>query len=159
MTPPTPSPTIPRDVALNPLKVVLPGVVPGNVLEVDYNLQLGNVSESDPLNVTDVLVIVSFDGNPVAVPGGSFFIVNNTTSDETLVAVGQVAHLRGIAAVVIPPGATVATVELLYAVDLDLAALLGGTDIGGAFFGTTLKATEYGSDSVPQTGPSNLIPF
>jgi len=160
LTPPTPSSTLPRDIAFNPIQVQLPGVVPGNVLEVDYNVQLLNFSDDTLIQVL-IIAIVSFNGVTLAVSGsGDFFLIDNTESSNIIgfPPSNPIAHFRGLAAVEIPAGATTATIQLLYLVDQDLLAVLGGTDIGFVP-GSTLKATEYGSDSVPQNGPTVLVPF
>jgi len=151
-----PTTTIPRDVALAPLQVQLPGVVPGNVLEVDFNLNLPNGGD-DPVQVA-VFGVVSFDGTTVLAPASSFFFIDNSQTGNT-VDPGRVGNLRSLTAVIIPASATIATVQLFYITDTDGLSVAGTDAPFVGFPGSTLKASEIAALSVPQPGPSTLIPF
>lgn len=150
--------TIPRDAALNPLRVVLPGVKPGNFLEVDLNLGVmlqgdGNLNTGGSVSIQ---AVVSFDGSTVL--PGTFAFINNSSSfvesddNETTTA-------RALAMVPIPDGATDATVEVTYFSEFDITIV--GTD-AAAFEpegGATLKVTEYNAAFVSQAGPGSLVPL
>jgi hypothetical protein len=146
--------TVPRDADLNPLQVQLPNVTPGNILEVDFSGNL--VNGGDGSSNIAFIAVVSFDGSTVFPT--NFFGINNSQIGD-FVDAGGVAKFRSLTAVVIPDGATTATVQIIYN-DAGFGGFgISGTDAGLAtgFPGFTLKASEISAASVPQPGPSNLI--
>jgi len=148
---------VPRSATPTPLQVQLPNVTPGNSLEIDFSGEMLNQGEGgEPISF---IAVVSFDGNTVFAPASSFFAVNNSQSGGNAQN-GNLVEVRCFASVVIPDGATIATVQILYD---DLGAgvySIFGTDTALAP-GTpsiTLKASEIAAASVSQPGPSSLIP-
>lgn len=153
----------PRDLAGNPLKVVLPDVTPGNVLEVDWSSTLINLL--DVSYVTSglfyALAFVTFDGSEPTIPSATTFgVVNSYAGSEFNnpdVSTSDVQSMRGLAAIRIPAGATIATVELFYVSDLDV-------EVTGTIQGTppssagSLKVTELATQIVSQLGPGYPIP-
>jgi hypothetical protein len=158
LPPSGPTVTLPRDAAGTPLQVQIPGVTPGNYLEVDYNVTGENASPTSGLSV---IPVVSFDGNVTFAPSTSWFIIDN--GQGAALMINSYASMRGVVAVLIPPGATTATVQLWYEATLaDAAAwVIRGIGSGSPAFnpGTSLKATERLAASVVQAGPSVLVPY
>lgn len=157
---PTSSPTsvIPRDALLAPLQVQLPDVVPGNILETDFSLQLLNSDDTNPITI-NVVPLVSFDGSVVVAPAAGWFGMNNGMAFTTIPPLTYWL-MRGLIAVTIPDGATIATVQLLYSTSAD-GLIISGTDssLFPGFPGSTLKVSEIAEASVPQPGPSTLLAF
>jgi hypothetical protein len=146
--------TIPRNPALDPLQVVLPDVTPGNILEVDFNLNLldGTIN---PANFA-ALAIVSFKDAPVFPT--DFFVIDNSGAFMEFQG-NEFQLMRSLVSVVIPDGATKATVQIAYNDQNTGAFIISGTDAPGILPGSTLKASEYDALSVPQPGPSVLLPL
>lgn len=148
---------IPRDATPLPLQVQLPNVVPGNSLEIDCSGAVQNIGEGgEPIAF---IAVVSFDGNTVFAPASSFFGVNNSQSGGSAQN-GELVEFRCFAAVVIPDGATIATVQILYDDEANGAYAIFGTDtaLSPGTPSITLKVSEISAASVSQPGPSNLIP-
>jgi len=145
--------TVPRNATPDPLQVVLPDVTPGNVLEIDFDLNLLNGGEGAA--AFNAMAVVSFKDAPVF--PGDFFAINNSQASLQPLA-GQEAIWRSLSAVVIPVDAKKATVRVAYD-DNDTGGFqIGGTDAFPQSPGSTLKASEIDSLSVPQPGPSALVP-
>jgi hypothetical protein len=148
--------TVPRDATLNPLRVVLPKVKAGNYLEVDLTIAFAMEGPEGTGGTFVAMVVVSFDGS-TAIPG-TFALIDNAAG----VAISSIplnTTLRGNAMVLIPDGATDATVEVTYF--LDNTVTIVGNDVA-AFEpegSTTLKATEYNAVFVTQPGPGSLVPL
>jgi hypothetical protein len=145
--------TVPRDSDGFKLQVLLPGVVPGNVLEVDYSLYILNQNlGGEPIFFATV---VSFVDSPVF--PADYAIVSSATAGMSPPAVGSPYLYRSLSAVVIPPGAVNATVRVAYN-DAALGAfLVYGAD--GVITASTLKASELSAGVVSQPGESTLIPY
>lgn len=143
---------VPRNVAGDPLQVALPGVTPGNVLEVEY--RVGLVGNDEGTTAFRLEVVVSFDGS-TSYPT-SFFFVNDTQSGVVNVGAG-IYLMSQIAAVVVPPGATTATVQLSYVAGNDGGTIAGLDRLGTQGSSGTLKAAEYTASVVTQPGPSTLV--
>ena len=146
---------VPRDAALNPLQVQLPNVTPGNVLEVDFSGMFGN--QGNASSDLAFIVAVSFDGS-TSYPT-NFFGVNNSQSGDFVAPAGA-GHARCFAAITIPDGATTATVQVIYNDFATGGFFIFGTDtaLSSQTPSVTLKASEIAAVSVPQPGPSTLIP-
>lgn len=165
IVPPSVGAFFPRNVAGDPIKVILPGVTPGNFLEVDWRLNLNAALDVSYPTTFDfqAIAMVTFDGTDPTVPSANtFFIVDSWGSSLFVDPDGATADnqsISGLAAVLIPDGATDATVELLYITTGD--TVVGGTttkqrDVNG--LSATLKATEIHQDIMSQGGPGNLSP-
>lgn len=150
----------PRDVGSTPLRVVLPNVKPGHFLEVDWRLNLlGGGGGAYPNEISFAAsAIVTFDGS-TTFPGtfqfindsqGSSSFGNFTTPDQ------EFESISALALVLIPAGATIATVELFYASDGFVG--VDGTAKTPSGLSATLKATELSANVVSQPGPGNLSP-
>ena len=148
---------IPRDALLAPLQVQLLDIEPGNILEVDFDLNLVD-SDVGGINV-GVIPVVSFNGNVVLAPASGWFAMLNGQSGAGAVPSEAVALLRGLIAVEIPVDATIATVQLLYQTSADGLLIFGTDATSFGSPGSTLKVSEISILSVPQPGPSTLIPF
>lgn len=156
---PTSGPTsvIPRT-ALAPLQVQLPDVVPGNILETDFSLQIFNEDDTNPITI-GVIPAVSFNGSVVIAPAAGWFGMNNGMAYTTIPPLTY-SLMRGLIAVTIPDGSTIATVQLVYSTTAD-GLSIGGTDSAliPGIPGSTLKVSEIAEASVPQPGPSTLLAF
>lgn len=147
----------PRNGAGDPLRVVLEGVVPGNVLEVDYRISiersLGDYQAAYDFNV---IAIVTFDGSSPLVPSAPTFYVENTASGANEQALpASFATKRVLTALgntPIPAGATKATVELFY---IGGNSTMSTAPDGG--LGATLRAAEYVGAAVTQPGPGTTL--
>jgi len=156
----------PRDALGNPMKVILPEVTPGNVLEVDWRLSVEmELDEYYPetLPIITAIGIVTFDGTDPSVTG-TFFLINNCCASSALTdASGDEAasiwSLGTIAAVAIPDGATAATIELAYSSSVDFFVIGAGEKKEPLFLSAVLKASELNRAIVQQPGPGNLVAF
>lgn len=151
-----PVPVVPRDADGNPLQVILPGVTPGNFLEVDYRILLVLIGESDV--AATFRAIVSFDGvTPAVFPTNFFYLNNANTGGEGLAAVDTPLVVTSLCLVEIPDGAVDAIVQIFYQAS-DSGLQITGTDLSGSDTSScTLKVTEISADIVAQAGPSTLI--
>jgi hypothetical protein len=153
--PPASFAKFPRNLAGDPVKVILPNVIPGNALEVDWRANLVS-QEGGAYAVTfgfAMVALVSFDGSEPTSPSlTSFFIVDSwgiSAFDNTNAEDSQ--SISGLAAVLIPDGAVTATVELLYISTGDVIVATEEASL-------TLKVSEIGIESVSQIGPGSLAP-
>lgn len=149
----------PRNAANDPLRVVLPGVVPGNVLEVDWKATISNAEADLALPEVVVRAVISWDGT-TAFPGTFQFLINcanNVFVPRVADTLPGVLEISARSAITIPVGATTATVELFY--DQDAEGLLtGGTELDpGAH--SSLRVTELLAAAVAQVGPATLVPL
>jgi hypothetical protein len=143
---------IPRsDAPPAPLQVQLPNVTPGNILEVDFNIGFAMLA---PVTLT-LFPVVSFDGSVVVGPG--WFVINNGM-EVGKIGPGEVSSVRGLVPVVIPEGATTATVQLFYLTDEE-TVLIGGFDSLGFIPGCVLRVSEYAASAVSQSGAAPLVPY
>jgi len=160
----SPGAIVPRNVAGDPLQVVLDGVTPGNVLEVDYRATIARVGADYLTNFDLIWVpVVTFDGSLPIVPSPATFYVDNTSGGGNQTSLTtpfeQKFTLTALGNCPIPDGATKATVELFY---IGSSFVLSGLNIvpdeSGATLGlgATLKVTEYVGDVVTQPGPGKL---
>lgn len=143
-----------------PLQVLLPGVVPGNFLEIDYQVALQN--EGGIPGSIYIFPVVNFAGSLVLAPASGWFVVNNGQASSGLVEAspGRSVPLRGLISVEIPPGATDAVVQLFYSNDIPDFTIGGTVPLIGGSPGSTLKVTELEASVVSQPLPTpNLIPF
>jgi hypothetical protein len=157
---------LPRDALLNPLMVVLPGVKPGNFLEIDYLGGFINQLSSPPPDfaLLGLLAVVNFAGitAPAAPASGWSGAVSSTGAGSSAVTgnLDTGFNVSSKVLVEIPDGATDAVVQIAY---LDLGApggySIGGTDSPLSHPGFTLKASEWTSNVIAQPGPSFLLPF
>jgi len=149
----------PRDTALptaNPLRVTIPGVTPGNTLEVDMRFNIFNVLP-DPYDEDFVflaIAIVTFDGS-TAFPGIFQMVMNSIA----LVSIGNLLDdnghsLSSLAAVEIPAGATTAVVEVVYFATQNI-----GVPSKDGPASVTLKASEICASATAQLGPGELVPL
>ncbi len=146
---------VPRNAALDPLRVTLPGVTPGDTLLVDFSIGgAGDAEATDSYNFS-FFPVVSFDG------GGTYFRITNTTGGMRVIAPGAGAPLpttRCFGMVTIPGGAASAIVEVVYACNTDDSILIFGTAaIPLNQPGTTLYAAEHSTTS--QVGPATLVAY
>lgn len=146
---------VPRDLSGTPLQVVLPGVTPGNFLEVEYRFVFLFSGVGGSFAELFFRPVVSFDGS--AVFPVNFFYMNNGEGGTTIENDGSLRTVTQIVAVEIPVGATAATVQVFCNCS-DLGVHMGGVD-GSNPEGSsgTLKATEITADVVSQAGPSTLV--
>lgn len=147
--------------ALVPLRVRLPGVTAGNVLVVDASGLTTHVPNGGT-TAQLLLPVVSFDGSTVYAPGGSFFWISNAIQESTPAdgtGLALPTGFRCYAAVRIPNGATVATVELAYTATSGFFVAGQGTDFTNKFPSITLSATELLASAVPQVGTSSLVAY
>ena len=151
----------PRDVALAPLRVVLDGVTPGNVLEIDFRATIARLSQ-EYLTQFDLntVAVVTFDGSVPAVPSAATFYVDNTSAGANQLALGgafaQKFTLSGLGNLIIPALATKATVQIFYAGSSFSVGFLDAPGLAGSL-AATLKVTEYTEAVVVQDGPGTII--
>lgn len=156
----------PRDSLGNPMKIVLPEVTPGNMLEVDWRLSVEADSDEYYPEASPFLTgvaIVTFDGTDPSVTG-TFFILNNSSAsigldDSSGDELDAIWSVGTICAVPIPDGATIATVELGYFSTVDVVVIGAGEKKEPFFLSAVIKATELNRAIVQQPGPGNLVAF
>jgi hypothetical protein len=150
----------PRSVGA-PLRKVLPGVVPGNVLEVEWHLNLrASVDYYVFLFKIAAVAAVTFDGTNPTIPSATTFLIINSWGNMTLhpSAPDQDAQsASGMAAVEIPGGATIATVQLLYVSPGAFEVNNGTIYVDEAGLAAVLKVSEISSDVVV-SGLGTLTP-
>jgi len=164
---------LPRNGAADPLRVVLPGVRPGNYLRVMWTA-VGQFTPGAPGLSGDfgVYPIVTFDGS-TAFPGTFSFIDNTQGTLQYKAETGskiRAAARHGLVA--IPAGATTATVELLYNFipdgDLEVRFVGRGVAVDPEGFpatGASLEASEITRASVAASayplapGFNSLLPL
>lgn len=147
----------PRNAALDPLKVELDGVTPGNVLEVDYRMTIARLSADYQTQFDfDTVAVVTFDGSAPAVPSAATSYIDNSAAAANDPSPGfpwaQKFTLTSLSNVTIPAGATKATVQLFYKGSSADVGLLSSS------LAATLKVTEFLGDVVTQKGPGALVP-
>lgn len=139
-----------RNLALNPLQVQLPNVTPGNILVVDFSGIAGHVTETiDAPN--SFLPVVSFNGVTAYAPGVGFFhIINAVGLGFRANGSGGIMQgtIRCYGAVIIPPGATTATVQVAFTSASNF--LIPGQDFPDSA-SAALSATELLASAVTQT--------
>lgn len=167
--PPASVAKFPRDIAGNPLKVVLPDLTPGNTLEIDWRATLQAALDDTYATTFQFYALagVTFDGSEPTVPSATtFFVLNSYGGSEFADPVGEggniadIQSMTGLAAIQIPVGATTATVELFYNSSGDV--IVQGTnlppDLDVSGLAATLKVTELAVEITSQLGPGNLVP-
>jgi len=155
----------PRNEASDPLSVTLPGVTPGNYLEVDFRACVQkNGSYYYEQQQVVILLYASFDGNPpVLVPSATTYLLQDGTTGHrdvgvTLEGASQpVVNMTALVSVPIPSGATTAIVQVVLATTAGII-INGTTDPGETELSTTLKCTELNAARVSQPGPGTAIP-
>lgn len=168
LVPPSAAAFFPRTSDGAPLKVVLTDVTPGNVLEVDWRLNLeAAIDVAYPANFNfQAIAVVTFDGSAPAIPSATTFYISNSwgtsrfenTIDEKE-DIGDRQSISSLALITIPVGATIATVELLYMSE-EGAVLVGAAeaaDFDNDGIGSLLKVWELAPELVSQHGPGNLV--
>ena len=137
----------PRDNALNPFRVDLPGTTPGNTLIVDCSI--AGTGSGDGTYVFTAFPVVSFNG------GVSFFRIVNATM-RTTGGIGVPFQGRSFACVTIGGGSV--RVEMAYAVT-GVSIFLTGMEATQSLTlaSSTLSAAEHSTTS--QIGPSQLVAF
>jgi hypothetical protein len=139
---------------VDPVRVILPGVTPGNILRVGWRAGLTN-AEPEATATFNATVAVNFSSPADAFPT-NWFLVINSESGTLFTDQENPLTLTAFAAVAIPAGAVDATVELFYVSDGGVAC--NGTDLGGEpGSGLTLEAWEIDARNVPQPGPAALL--
>jgi hypothetical protein len=156
----------PRDASPDPppLQVVLPNAVPGNVIEIYWNMTLGNTDPNTNVQFSAVPAI-SFTASP-SFPNDFFAVGNGQAGSRIPPAVGedqsdvQWDSMAGSAAVTIPDGVDPATVTVWLLYTSSAPLLVGGTNLGGFAPGVaaTLRATEFSADCVSQSN-GELFPL
>jgi hypothetical protein len=149
----------PRDLAGNPLRVALPGVTPGNTLEVDLRFNVkGTMSDYSADFDFAVIAAVAFDGS-TTYPGTFQVILNSAASESTLLEDDSVHSLSSLAAVEIPVGATTAAVVVIFTTT-QLIRVDGVADVfaNSEFLSATLKVSEIAQSATAQLGPGDLFP-
>jgi hypothetical protein len=150
----------PRNVAGDPLRVQLPSVAPGNVLEVDFRFTVERIGlyYYDEAFEMDLFAVVRFDGAEPVVPSDETFAIVNGSSGAAapaLISPFDDRHSFGIVAnAVIPAGATTAIVEILSA---DSSPYRVGGDVEQGL-SATLKVSEFQPSFVTAAGPGTLVP-
>jgi hypothetical protein len=144
---------VPRDAVPNPMRVTLPGVVPGNTLVVDAKIDAAGNDEAVAPYDFAYFPVVSFDG------GATYSRIVNATGWHKIVvpAGGPVPTVRCFAGVTIPDGAAGAIVEIVYTSDTVSSLIIFGTAASITQAGCTLYAAEHSTTSQP--GPFTLTPF
>lgn len=161
---PTTSAFFPRDGVGNPLRVILPGVRPGNTLEIDFRACLEKAEAYYYIiNEVRTVAFVTFNGvAPVLTPSATVFAVQDSTSghkesDVTPDSGDQpIFNMTALAAVVIPAGATIATVQIVLATAAGI--IVDGSATQGDSRFATLKCSELSSLLMSQPGPGALVP-
>lgn len=128
----------------NPMRVILPGVTPGNFLRVAWELTIQNTD--DVSNFVLVQTVVTFDGT-TAFPG-TFQAVGNCQSVVFLDAALTPDALETCGAfciLPIPDGATTAVVEIIY--NSNGPFLVSGTE-GSPLGGAHLEAAELAASVI-----------
>ena len=158
---------VPRNQAGDPLRVVLPDVIPGNTIEVDWRMNFSSnpYYYMDPFAVT-FAALITFDGSDPAIdpPTPQTLLLFNSGGSIRFPSAGQPdifgANCDGLASAPIPEGATSATVQLLYdggplsfEIENDEEEPGEISDNAG-----TLKVSEIGVSSVTQPGPGFVVP-
>jgi len=159
--PPAVGALFPRDVAGNPLRVTIPGVTPGNTLEVDMRFNIGAFQGAydDPDFFFAALAVATFDGSTVF-PGVFQAIVDSAASEAAAAQEESVHSLSSLAAVAIPAGATTAVVQVIYVASQQIhVAGANKKDIADGFFSATLKVSEICKSATAQLGPGVLGPL
>jgi hypothetical protein len=146
--------TIPKNAALDPLQVVLPGVVPGNVLEVDLSVYIRN--QNAGVELFSVAAAVSFVDAPVF--PADFALINSSVAN-VFAAINTATIYRSLTAVAIPPGATKATVRVAYDDGTIGNFFVDGSDGFPSVSGSTLTASEIAQDTITQPIPFTLVPY
>lgn len=146
----------PRDVALAPLRVVLDGVTPGNVLEIDFRATIARLAQDYQTDFAlDTVAVVTFDGSTPVVPSAATSYVENTSAGANQLALAgafaQKFTLSGLGNAIIPALATKATVQIFY-----IGSSFSVGDIVSRL-AATLKVTEYTEAVVVQDGPGTII--
>lgn len=147
----------PRDAAGNPVSVVLPDVVEGNFLEVDWRMNIeAAIDDAYPTTFSwGAVAIVTFDGvDPVIGNADTFYVIDSWGSsefDNPDVDTADIQSVSGLAAVPIPAGATIATVQLFYITTGDV--VINNT----SGLSASLKVSEVDEAIVSQAGPGNLV--
>lgn len=166
--PPSTGALFPRTLDGKPVRVELPGVTPGNILEVDLRLNLQQAEDQSYATEFgfQAIALVTFDGSEPAFPSAAtFFVMDSWTSADFLTpgVIKHVESMSSLAAVEIPLGAKTAIVEVLYFTDGDV--IVGGTTSPilpfpqeGAGLSASLKVSEYNGKAVSQLGPGVLQP-
>jgi len=147
----------------DPLQVQLFGVTPGNILVLDASgLTLG--FEEGPKAPQDLMPVVSFNGNATYAPGNGFFwTVNSLQESNSVLAIVEGSFylrngFRCYVPVVVPGGATTATVQLAYTSGAAFA--VGGQNgFASKAPSITLSAMELLASAVTQPGPTVLVAF
>lgn len=129
-------------------------MTPGNILRIGLTGNVCNGS-AGPLAFTTVLV-VSFNGNTNFAPATGFFNVDDSFFSQIAPA-SQEAVLGGTKLVVIPAGATTATVQVTYDDGNTGSFLTFGIDSGGIEPGLNLEAWEISRNVFAQIGPTTLL--
>lgn len=153
----------PRDVAGDPLRVTLPGVTPGNTLEVDLRFNvLTEPTEYDPaISSFAAMAVVTFDGS-TAFPG-TFQAIVDSWAFEYVDIYGEEFGARSVSSLVaveIPVGATTAVVEVLYVSESEFQ--VSGANKKDGFdppSSATLKVSEITAGATVQLGPGTLEPL
>lgn len=156
----------PRDVPGHPLRVEFPSVTPGNVLEVDWRMNLA-ASTEDQYYLIDFswngVAIVTFDGTePVFGNPNTFFVSDSWGGSDFDTGPGtdlfpfDQESITGLAAVPIPKGATGAVVEIVYICE-GFVVVAGANITKKGLQAATLKVTEINRAVVTQVGPGNAL--
>lgn len=160
--PPSGGAFFPRDLAANPLRVTLPAVQPGNILEVDFRACLEKDNAYYYIqNEFGIVAFVTFDGNPpVLAPSATVFTIQKSTTGHREAAVTvegasqPIFNITTLASVVIPAGAVSAIVQLVYAASG--AVITTGVIDEHPF--ATLKCSELSAIGVVPPVPGVLVP-
>jgi hypothetical protein len=153
----------PRNLALDPLRVSLANVTPGNYLEVDFRACLEkNDSYYYEQGEVNLLFLVSFDGTPpVLAPSPSVYIMRSGyTSHRDLSVTAEeddqpVFNLTGLVSAAIPDGATTAIVQVVAGTAGGF--LVSGDELRSQKLFATLKVSELNASRVTQPGPGALV--
>ncbi len=151
--------TLDRTLAGAPLMVQLPNVTPGNILVVDFSGIDGRIVEIGD-SAQAFLPVVSFNGVTLYGPGTGWFQISNALSFGTRGGLGAVVPgtIRCYAAVVIPAGATTASVQIAYTATAGF--FMAGLNLFAVGVPScTLSAMELLAVNVQQPGPSVLVAY